>query len=285
MLPVAATGPTISMAPPAALVAMGCRPLVGGRSRRGGEGPAASGLLLALAAGAAAAALCGLSHPAQGNVGRQRMAFVFPTVAPASASPAARPAAAPLSATALPAVPQGAEWALRVVAGAVLVAAACRRGGRSGGLVDGTAAAGHLGGTLLPLASDEGFHELSRVVMFGVKRRPHKLIHLRTYTDWARGRRHSSAAKARFLVREDGSIWRRQAGLRHLKSKKSPERRKRLKKMVRITKREYKRVQATLGRRPPPLRWQDLIMRKFNQARLKKHLGMTDRHVGTAMWT
>jgi len=88
----------------------------------------------------------------------------------------------------------------------------------------------------------------------------------------------------RFLVRPDGTMWRRQPGLRHLKSKKSPAKLKRLKRMVRITRDEYRRVSILTGKRPPVPKASDYIMRKFNEAREKKHLGMSDRGTGTAFF-
>mmetsp|Transcript_17946 Transcript_17946/g.54094 ORF Transcript_17946/g.54094 Transcript_17946/m.54094 type:complete len:273 (+) Transcript_17946:56-874(+) len=123
-----------------------------------------------------------------------------------------------------------------------------------------------------------------RIVMNGVKHRPHVRIAKRTYKDWLRGRRRNSAAKKRFLVKADGTIWRRQPGLRHLKSKKSPAKLKRLRKLVRITRDEYKRVQILTGKRPPVPKAADFIMRKFNEAREKKHLGLSDRGIGTALF-
>jgi len=123
-----------------------------------------------------------------------------------------------------------------------------------------------------------------RIIMFGVKRRVHVRICKRTLKDWTRGRRRNSAAKKRFLVRPDGTIWRRQPGLRHLKSKKTPAKLKRLKKMVRITKDEYKRVERLLGFRPKSPKAADYIMQKFNEARLTKGLGLSDRGTGTALF-
>merc|ERR1711972_915812 len=96
-------------------------------------------------------------------------------------------------------------------------------------------------------------------------------------------RRYSTAAKRRFLVMPDGRIWMRQAGIRPLKSKKKPQTLKRMQKLVMITPRMHKRVWQTLGKRPPALKAEDFIMRKFNQQRWRDHLGTSDHGTGTAL--
>jgi len=122
------------------------------------------------------------------------------------------------------------------------------------------------------------------VAMAGVKKRPHVRIKDRTFKEWNRGRQVNQAAKKRFLIKPDGSIWRRQAGLRHLKSKKTPHHLKRLARLVMITRKHYRRIWKLLHILPKKPKASDLIMRKFNEARLKKGLWTSDRGVGTAMF-
>merc|ERR1712050_147197 len=94
------------------------------------------------------------------------------------------------------------------------------------------------------------FGDRSRIVMFGITPRPHKRICERTWKDWRRGKRRNAAALQRFLFREDGTVWRKQGKQRHFKSKRSPAHNKRLKRMVRVVRMEYRRVQVLTGRRP-----------------------------------
>lgn len=126
--------------------------------------------------------------------------------------------------------------------------------------------------------------EQPRIIMFGRTPRPHVEIRHRTYKDWRRGRRRNAAALQRFLFREDGTVWRRQGKSRHLKSKKTPAHLRRLKHMVRVTHKEYRRVRLLTGKKVPIPKAEDFIMRKFNQNRAKHHLGTSDRGIGTAMF-
>jgi len=120
--------------------------------------------------------------------------------------------------------------------------------------------------------------------MSGVKRRPHKRISERTHKDWLRMRRRNTAAMKRYLIRPDGTIWRRQAGLRHLVSKKSKAHVVRLRRMVEMQRKDYKRLLQLLGKRPPVKKASDYIMRRFNEARLKKGDHTNDRGVGTSLF-
>lgn len=124
------------------------------------------------------------------------------------------------------------------------------------------------------------------VAMCGVKRRVYVRPSEYTQQDRNRNKAKNSAAKQRFLIREDGTIWRNQAGaFRHLKSKKTPAHLKRLSRMVRVHDKFYKRMLQVLHYRPPSPKASDYIMRKFNEARLKDHLWTSDRGVGTALFT
>eukprot|EP00929_Paragymnodinium_shiwhaense_P021709 TRINITY_DN1408_c0_g2_i1.p1 TRINITY_DN1408_c0_g2~~TRINITY_DN1408_c0_g2_i1.p1 ORF type:complete len:266 (+),score=76.12 TRINITY_DN1408_c0_g2_i1:139-936(+) len=124
------------------------------------------------------------------------------------------------------------------------------------------------------------------VAMAGVPKRKHVRITERTRTDLRRGIsfKAQKSAKVRFLIKQDGSIWRRQAGLRHLKSKKTPKHLKRLSKLVKVDKKWYTFLQPLLKHKPAKTKVSDLIMRKFNEQRLKKREGLSDRHVGHSLW-
>jgi len=97
-------------------------------------------------------------------------------------------------------------------------------------------------------------------------------------------RRPNSAAKQRVLIMPDGTMWRRQPGMRHLVQKKSKKRINKLKKLVKMGRPMYGRLQRLLGRRPRTQTPEDFIMRKFNERRLSHHEGMSNE-VGMAMWT
>lgn len=127
--------------------------------------------------------------------------------------------------------------------------------------------------------------EPPRVVMYGKNPRKYVRPSERTRLDWARHARRNSAAKQRFLFKPDGTVWRKQPGLNHLKSKKSVAKRKRLSKMVQLTKGENKRVWKMTGKRARPQRADEMIMRKFNSQRLREHLGLSDHGWGTALFT
>lgn len=124
----------------------------------------------------------------------------------------------------------------------------------------------------------------SLITMGQVPRRTHKRICDRGWRELKRQNRVNSAAKKRFLIRPDGSMWYIQPGLRHLKSKKSPARRKWLKRMFRVDRSMHRRLRQLLHVVPKPLRAEDFIIRKFNSQRLKDHLSTGDR-VGQMMWT
>merc|ERR1719401_2237680 len=97
-----------------------------------------------------------------------------------------------------------------------------------------------------PGATAQG--EEARIVMFGINRRTYVRIKDRRWRNWLHGRRWNSAAKQRFLFKPDGTVWHRQAKQGHLKSKKSPAHLRRLKAMVRITRKDYKRIKKLCGK-------------------------------------
>jgi len=99
--------------------------------------------------------------------------------------------------------------------------------------------------------------------------------------------RANNAAKKRFLVKEDGTIWRRQMGLSHLISKKGKKRIKRLEKLVRLLPCHLRKVRRLLKISTPMRKtWRgDFVMKKYPEKRLKDNLGMEDRLIGTRMWT
>mmetsp|Transcript_24320 Transcript_24320/g.53541 ORF Transcript_24320/g.53541 Transcript_24320/m.53541 type:complete len:576 (+) Transcript_24320:44-1771(+) len=101
---------------------------------------------------------------------------------------------------------------------------------------------------------------------------------------YIKARRPNSAAKQRVLIMPDGTMWRRQPGMRHLVQKKSKKRINKLKKLVKMGRPMYGRLQRLLGRRPPTQTPEDFIMRKFNERRLTHHEGLSNE-VGMAMWT
>merc|ERR1712061_702088 len=92
--------------------------------------------------------------------------------------------------------------------------------------------------------------EEPRTIMFGINRRKHVRISKRKWKYWVHGRRKNSAAEQRFLFKPDGTIWHRQPKSRHLKSKKSPAHLRRLKAMVRLTRKDYKRIKKLGGKGP-----------------------------------
>lgn len=226
------------------------------------------------------------------NGGSNRAASTFvavslkaPALSPLMGLPreahAVTPAAAPADSTG------SCSWIAS--AGLLGAAAAAARGTRrrSSGSSQGMTFSGAPAATAVAnLASAQPGYagEESVIAMCGVKKRPHVRIKDRTLKDWMRGRRKNSAAKKRFLIKPDGSMWRRQAGLRHLKSKKSPAHLKRLGRMVRIDRKAYGRIGALLGRIPRKQTAADFIMTKFNEARANKHLWTSDRGVGTALF-
>lgn len=132
---------------------------------------------------------------------------------------------------------------------------------------------------------DDELRTESRVAMGYVAKRPHVRIRDRSFKEKRRGHQVNKSARARFLIKPDGSVWRRQAGLRHLKSKKTPVHLKRLARMVPVKKSYHKTLWRLIHYVPPTLRASEYIMRKFNEQRLHKGEGMSDRGVGTAMWT
>merc|ERR1712039_498153 len=124
-------------------------------------------------------------------------------------------------------------------------------------------------------ADDEA--EESRIIMFNAKhRRGHTNNMDRTSKDWARHNRRNSAAANRFLWMPDGTCWRRQKGVRHLKSVKSKRRLRRLNKLVKLTKPEKRRVFVLTGRRIRAPKADMLIRRKFPESRLNQGKGMSD---------
>eukprot|EP00931_Biecheleriopsis_adriatica_P082862 TRINITY_DN5634_c0_g1_i3.p1 TRINITY_DN5634_c0_g1~~TRINITY_DN5634_c0_g1_i3.p1 ORF type:complete len:248 (-),score=33.51 TRINITY_DN5634_c0_g1_i3:107-850(-) len=180
-----------------------------------------------------------------------------------------------------------------VLFASLLGAAACirlaQRGRSANGILTGSGNAHSVASNLLIAQLGDADDSQSPVVMGGIIHRPHVRICERTHKDWLRGRRRNSAARQRFLIRwrDDGSVhsvWRRQAGLRHLKSKKNPKRLKRMKRMLRIRPCEYKRVNLLLNIKLKGPRASDYIMRKFNAARSKDHLGMSDNGTGNRIW-
>lgn len=124
----------------------------------------------------------------------------------------------------------------------------------------------------------------SLVTMGQVKRRPHMRICERGWKEIRRQNRVNSGAKQRFLQRPDGTLWYIQPGLRHLKSKKSPARRKWLKRMYRVDYTMEKRIGQLLHFRPKRPTAADFIMRKFNEKRSQDHLATGDR-VAAMLWT
>ena len=124
-----------------------------------------------------------------------------------------------------------------------------------------------------------------KVAMCFIQTRKYVRIRDRDYTYLRRGKKPNKSAKKRFLIKPDGTVWRRQAGLRHLKSKKTPAHLKRLSRMVPIKKSYYKKLWQLIKYKPPTLTAADFIMRKFNEKRLHKGEWTSDRKVGTALWT
>jgi len=124
-----------------------------------------------------------------------------------------------------------------------------------------------------------------RVIMYGKNPRKYVRPVDRKSIDWRRHGRRNGAALKRFLYKPDGTIWRKQAGLRHLKSKKKPDKLKRLAKMVQLTPAEARRAYKLTGKRRRIPRADEMIMRKFNSQRLREGLGTSDRGWGTALWT
>mmetsp|Transcript_50980 Transcript_50980/g.157800 ORF Transcript_50980/g.157800 Transcript_50980/m.157800 type:complete len:249 (+) Transcript_50980:55-801(+) len=240
---------------------------------RGASGSHAVGLCLALfgCRMATVPLLRGTRSP-----GLDVSTFVVVPPAAAAQRPAAR-LAPPAARAAAAACDDGSRfWA--AVASTALAATCALRQRRSTFTGEGSSVAA------LGLYAGDVVDEPPPTTMFGVQRRPWVRPCKRTAREWRRHNRPNSAAKQRFLIREDGTIWHRQAGLRHLKSKKSKKQVKRLKRMVRVTKDEYKRVSKLLRIKIRKPRADEYIMRKFNEARLTKGLGMSDHGVGTALF-
>merc|ERR1712014_518488 len=105
--------------------------------------------------------------------------------------------------------------------------------------------------------------EESAIIMNAFKRGPYKVVHKRSYKEWRKHNRTNTAWKTRLLWMPDGTCWRRQKGLRHLKTKKRNRRLKRLAKLVMIRKQERKRVFRMTGRRVATPTAATLIRRKF----------------------
>lgn len=173
-------------------------------------------------------------------------------------------------------------WMASILGAAAAVTSSLRS--RNSGMFTGSGSAHVIASNMLVAQEGDAVDCESLITMGQIPRRPHKRICEKTWKDWNRGRRVNKAARVRFLIRPDGTIWRRQPGLRHLISKKSPARLRRLRRMVRVRHVQYKRVQTMLKMKIKRPQAEDFIMRKFNERRLNDGLGMKN-NVGTSMWT
>ncbi|CAE8592801.1 unnamed protein product [Polarella glacialis] len=210
-----------------------------------------------------------------------------PTVGPQGLPmPAPRAFAKPASSipTSAGRISAGSAFLWAATLGAAAAAARAARSRTGSGTLTGSGSAQVIASNLLVAQLGDAVDSESLITMGQVPRRPHVRISERGFKEWSRGHRQNSAAKKRFLVKPDGTIWRRQCGLRHLKSKKLPAHLKHLKRMVRITRGQYKRVQSLLHIHIKSPLSSDFIMRKFAECRAKDHLGTSDRGVGTAMF-
>lgn len=98
--------------------------------------------------------------------------------------------------------------------------------------------------------------------------------------------RKNASAERRFLITPDGTVWHRQPGLTHYKHKRTRQENLNLQKLVKASKPVLKRVYTLMGHRPPKTTAADIILRKFNQAKLDRQhpYGMSDRGTGTRMF-
>eukprot|EP00933_Yihiella_yeosuensis_P001512 TRINITY_DN102493_c0_g1_i1.p1 TRINITY_DN102493_c0_g1~~TRINITY_DN102493_c0_g1_i1.p1 ORF type:complete len:253 (+),score=44.93 TRINITY_DN102493_c0_g1_i1:84-842(+) len=127
----------------------------------------------------------------------------------------------------------------------------------------------------------------SLVTQYGVCKRKRKSPSDRTWRDYKRSNKRmvNQSALYRFLVKPDGTIWKKSPGLRHLKQKKSGTRIRRLKKLVLIKPQEYKRVRKVLGIKHRPPKASEFIMREYDPALIKAGKGLWNNGTGSAMWT
>merc|ERR1712232_506259 len=127
--------------------------------------------------------------------------------------------------------------------------------------------------------------EEPRVIMLPHQRRRMGWIpnNKKSYWEKRKGNKGLSSAKARFLIRADGTVWHRQPGLNHLKNRKTKKWLQKRAKLVQI--KDRRKVQKILNYTMPEFGLDNLIMRKFAAFRVGLGKGMSDNGVGTSLWT
>merc|ERR1712032_1682890 len=203
----------------------------------------------------------------------------------ALSQPLSKPIASAMNTPKAAASSSGYVWA--TVATAIGFAAILSQGRdtnfKGNSLVGGNCKVINIGDKLSAPHVDLEGKEPPRVIMYGKSPRTHVPYSKRKSLDRERHHRRNSAAKVRFLFKPDGTIWRKQAGLRHLKSKKKKDKLKRLSKMVQIAPGERRKIWILTGKKYRPPKPDELIMRKFNEKLLKTGDGKSDRGWGTAL--
>jgi len=117
--------------------------------------------------------------------------------------------------------------------------------------------------------------------MQGVKNMVHVRVSERNFKLNRRFARRNMAAKKRFLIKPDGTVWHRTPGLRHLKTKKTKRLLQIKRRMLKVTNPKDKiRIGKLLGHRFPRATMADYIMRRFHEARLRKEKGLGDFKIG-----
>merc|ERR1712060_711422 len=105
----------------------------------------------------------------------------------------------------------------------------------------------------------------------------------RSYWEKRKGYGGMTSAKARFLIRADGTVWCRQPGLNHLKNKKTQDWIKKRSKLVQV--KDRRKIQKVLNYTMPDFGLDNHIMKKFAAYRRGRGRGISDLGVGTTLWT
>merc|ERR1712060_1026329 len=83
----------------------------------------------------------------------------------------------------------------------------------------------------------------------------------KSYWEQRKGNKGMTSARARFLIRADGTVWARQTGLNHLKNRKTRDWIKLRSKLYQVTDRV--KIRKVLNYNMPEFGLDNLIMRKF----------------------